>query len=62
MVYHADMLGFFVLERFPGTVMTLLLASMLLREPLSQSRVIGVLVMLLGLSLVLRSPSGPRPT
>ena len=45
-----------------GTLLTLLLAAVLLREPLSQGRVLGVGVMLLGLSLALRSPSAARPS
>jgi drug/metabolite transporter (DMT)-like permease len=45
-----------------GTLLTLILAFVLLREPLSPGRVLGVLVMLFGLSLALRRPSAPRPT
>jgi drug/metabolite transporter (DMT)-like permease len=37
-----------------GTLVTVLLGSALLREPLSQGRVLGVLVMLVGIALVLR--------
>jgi uncharacterized membrane protein len=45
-----------------GTLLTLLLAFVLLREPLSQSRVLAVLAMLVGLVLALRNPSGSRAT
>jgi len=37
-----------------GTLLTVLLGSALLREPLSQGRVLGVLVMVVGVALVLR--------
>ena len=45
-----------------GTLLTLLLAAVLLREPLSQGRVLGVGVMLIGLSLALRTPPAPGQT
>jgi drug/metabolite transporter (DMT)-like permease len=45
-----------------GTLLTILLGSALLREPLSQGRVLGVLVMVVGIALVLRGgEAGARP-
>jgi drug/metabolite transporter (DMT)-like permease len=41
-----------------GTLLTVLLGSALLHEPLSQGRVLGVLTMVIGIALMLRSPSG----
>jgi uncharacterized membrane protein len=45
-----------------GTLLTILLGSALLREPLSQGRVLGVLVMVVGIAFVLRGgEAGARP-
>jgi drug/metabolite transporter (DMT)-like permease len=43
-----------------GTLLTLVLGSALLREPLSRGRVLGVLAMVVGIALVLRGPSGSK--